>query len=369
MSIATKVELGGSTKENINIINTNFTNLEQAIAQGGGGDMMTGTYDTDGNGIVDNAEKVNHSLTIKFGTSDFVEGNSKYTFNGSAAKELNFHNGSNVSISTENGVATINATNTVTRINTGASPNISSSLASGDITLGEAAAKQVSASIPTSNPTQAQEATLPTLKAVKDYVDNAVTSDMKYQGTIDGGDTESYGEFTPAATVGDYYKVSQDGKLNGIPVEVGDTLICNHEDTPQANASNYTLVATYWDILQGNIEGAITTSDTVPITSGSIPVYSNTTGKVIHSSGVVLPQNPAFTDTVPIKTEFNNSTYWSENATNGVYTLTLTIDSGRYPVAVFNSSGAQVMVGVNIVSATSITIESYSKFAGYVILV
>ena len=45
--------------------------------QDGTGDMLKSTYDTDNDGIVDNAEKVNHKLTITLGSTD-------YEFDGSS---------------------------------------------------------------------------------------------------------------------------------------------------------------------------------------------------------------------------------------------------------------------------------------------
>lgn len=390
------IPLGGTTKENLEKINSNFgkvlatdNNVEytptsdyqpatkkyvdDSMSGAGLGDMLKQVYDQDNDGIVDNAEKVDHTLTVKI-NSGTTEGNSQYTFDGSATKSLDIKAGSNVSITTANGEATIAATDTVTRINTSSTPanvNVSSSLASGDITLGEAAAKQVSATIPAS-PTEAQQATLPTLSAVKSYVDGATTGNRYYKGTIAGGSTGSYGALTPAADSGDVYVVSTAGKINGINVEPNDTLICNTDNTAAATSSNYSTIANNWNIVQGNVDGVVVSSE-ASVTSGDVPIYDGTTGKILHSSGFTLgksvPANAVFTDTVPIKTTFDDSTNWSISATNGVYTLSLTIPEGRYPVAVYNSSGNLLMVGINIVSATSISIESYSKFAGYVILV
>ena len=52
--------------------------VDDSVAEAGGGDMLKSVYDTNTNGIVDNAEKVNNALSIKYGESVLA------TFNGSA---------------------------------------------------------------------------------------------------------------------------------------------------------------------------------------------------------------------------------------------------------------------------------------------
>ena len=58
-----------------------------------------------------NAAKVSNSLILKI-NSGTTEGETQYTFNGSAAKTLNIQSGSNVSLSTSSGGLTISATDT-----------------------------------------------------------------------------------------------------------------------------------------------------------------------------------------------------------------------------------------------------------------
>lgn len=76
---------------------------------------------------------------------------------------------------------------------------------------------------------------------------------LRYMGTIAGSST-SPGAYTVAANKGDVYKVSTGGYVMGVKCEVGDMLICNTDGTAAATSSNYTTIASKWDIVQGNID-------------------------------------------------------------------------------------------------------------------
>jgi len=64
---------------------------------------------------------------------------------------------------------------------------------------------------------------------------------------LSGGDPTT--TYTPAADCGDTYKVEAEGLINGIPVEVGDLLICTTDETAQATSSNYNTVKGNWVIV------------------------------------------------------------------------------------------------------------------------
>lgn len=111
---------------------------------------------------------------------------------------------------------------------------------------------------------------------------------LQYKGTIDGGSTGSHGALTVAANKGDVYKVSAQGKIDGVSVEVGDMLICNADETPAATTesgdTNYATVASRWDFIQRNIDGAVT--GPASSTDEAIALFDGTSGKVIKNSGV-----------------------------------------------------------------------------------
>ena len=103
---------------------------------------------------------------------------------------------------------------------------------------------------------------------------------MVYKGTLNGTSSG-----LPAAEMGDTYKISVAGTFNGTKtVEVGDMIICNTDST--AAVAYASIVAgswANWDVIQGNIDGAVTgpTSSTV----NNFALFNNTTGTVIKDSG------------------------------------------------------------------------------------
>ena len=107
---------------------------------------------------------------------------------------------------------------------------------------------------------------------IKEYIDTLTAAGIHYIGTLDGTES-SPGSFTPAAEVGDMYIVSTAGYINGVEVEVGDSILC-HTDTEAANSGTYTSINSNWNYVQANIStmrGA--TSDT-PGMSGIVPIPS-----------------------------------------------------------------------------------------------
>lgn len=96
---------------------------------------------------------------------------------------------------------------------------------------------------------------LPTQQAVKAYVDGKVTGLLEYQGSIDASSNPNF----PAASKGDYYKISVAGKIggaSGTDVSAGDAIIANANNAGGTLAS----VGTSWDIIQANVEQSTTTA-------------------------------------------------------------------------------------------------------------
>lgn len=87
---------------------------------------------------------------------------------------------------------------------------------------------------------------------------------LLYKGAIDASTNPNY----PAADAGHTYRISVSGKIGGASgknVEVGDLLICNVDGTAAGTDS---VVGTKWDIIQTNIDGALTTSDIGSLVQG-----------------------------------------------------------------------------------------------------
>ncbi|MDD4847313.1 MAG: hypothetical protein PHR53_00910 [Bacteroidales bacterium] len=97
---------------------------------------------------------------------------------------------------------------------------------------------------------------VPTSKAVVDYVNDQVvlSGSMRYKGTLGTGGTVTA---LPAIhAVGDVYMVKTAGAYGfTVTLEVGDMVICN----TVGSAAN----VNHWDVIQGNITGAVTSESTL----------------------------------------------------------------------------------------------------------
>lgn len=125
---------------------------------------------------------------------------------------------------------------------------------------------------------------LATQKAVKAYADSLLDANnaMQYKGLIDASASPNY----PAASAGWTYKISVAGKIGGASgpnVEVGDTIISLIDG--QASGTQ-AAVGANWDILQSNIDGAVTGPATSVTTD--LATFNGTSGKVVQDSGVKI---------------------------------------------------------------------------------
>ena len=136
-------------------------------------------------------------------------------------------------------------------------------------TLAEACAKAVDEATMSSSSTN-----LPTSKAVAAYVNNALVSVLKYQGTV----TSTSG--LPAThKVGYVYVVAEAGTYAGKSCEVGDYIICKTTGTTASNAD--------WDVVNGENQ----VSDKNPTLNwGAKSTVATVDGTDIH---VTMPSNPA----------------------------------------------------------------------------
>ena len=137
-----------------------------------------------------------------------------------------------------------------------------------DYTLDDACAKGVDDAV------SSISTNLPTSKAVAAYVDGALVSVLKYQGTV----TSTSG--LPAThKVGYVYVVAQAGTYAGQSCEVGDYIICKTAGTTANNA--------HWDVINGENQ----VSDKNPTLSWGVKsTVATVDGTDIH---VTMPSNPA----------------------------------------------------------------------------
>jgi hypothetical protein len=107
---------------------------------------------------------------------------------------------------------------------------------------------------------------------------------MLYKGALDCSGNPNY----PAASSGDTYRVSVAGKIggaSGLNVEIGDMFIC-HVDS--SAAGNQATVGANWDVLQTNIDGAVTLTGIQTLTNKTLtaPVINSPTGIVKADVGL-----------------------------------------------------------------------------------
>lgn len=212
------------------------------------------------------------------------------------------------------------------------------------------------------------DSTVPTSKAVWTAVSNgiATANAMIYRGTIAGGNTGAYGALTPFANRGWTYKVTTAGKINGKVVEIGDMLICNKDGTTAATSSNYSTIAANWDVIQANIDGAVT--GPASSTNAHVAVFNGATGKVIKDSGFTIgksvPSNAVFTDT-HYTTHLYAGSGTAANAatTNGNTKLTVVDNTTtRNSVTIKGTGGTTVTSDANGVVTINSTDVSSKQF-------
>lgn len=125
--------------------------------------------------------------------------------------------------------------------------------------------------------------------ANKTYVDSILGDNnaLVYKGTIDCSTNPNY----PAADAGDLYVVSVAGKIggaSGVDVEIGDWLLCNTDSTA---TGDHATVGANWDIVQTNIDGAVT--GPASSTDGYFAIWDGTTGQLIKD-GAGAPGSMAY---------------------------------------------------------------------------
>ena len=111
----------------------------------------------------------------------------------------------------------------------------------------------------TSTSLGSSDTTISSQKAVKAYIDGLVdaANALQFKGTIDCSSNPNY----PAADSGHTYMVSVAGKIGGASgavEEAGDMLVCVEDGS---SAGNQATVGSKWNIIQKNLDGALTTTN------------------------------------------------------------------------------------------------------------
>jgi hypothetical protein len=104
---------------------------------------------------------------------------------------------------------------------------------------------------------------------------SGIANAQVYKGVIDCSADPNY----PAADAGDTYRISVAGKIGGASgpnVEVSDMLVCILDGSA---AGNHATVGANWNILQGNIDGAVVGPTSA--TDSHFAQFDGTTGKLL----------------------------------------------------------------------------------------
>lgn len=114
------------------------------------------------------------------------------------------------------------------------------------------------------------DSNIPTQKAVKTYVDTAVTGLMDFKGSTDCSANPNY----PAASKGDAYVVSVAGKIggaSGTSVDVGDVYLAKADNAGGTQAA----VGTSWTVLEHNLAGALLAANNLSDLASASTARSN----------------------------------------------------------------------------------------------
>lgn len=110
----------------------------------------------------------------------------------------------------------------------------------------------------------------PSQKAVKTYVDTAVTGLFDFKGSTDASTNPNY----PAALKGDAYVVSVAGKVGGASgknVDIGDVYFATADNAGGTEAS----VGTSWTVLEHNLAGALLSANNLSDLASAATALTN----------------------------------------------------------------------------------------------
>ncbi len=212
----------------------------------------------------------------------------------------------------------------------------------------------------------------PSQKAVKTYVDTAVTGLLDFKGATDASANPNY----PVASKGDAYVVSVAGKVGGASgksVDIGDVYLAIADNAGGTEAS----VGTSWIVLEHNLVGALLAANNLSELTSAPTALTNLGGTTVGKAMFVLTNPSAITflrlnadNTVTalsasaMRTALGLGTYATENlGVQSVYipaaAMTSRLTSGAAPGLVELATN-KIMVSTLDFDATAIEYAQFS---------
>lgn len=196
-------------------------------------------------------------------------------------------------------------------------------------------------------------------KAVKTYVDTAVTGLLDFKGSTNASANPNY----PAASKGDAYVVSTAGKIGGASgksVDVGDVYLAIADNAGGTEAS----VGTNWIVLEHNLVGALLSANNLSDLASAPTALTNLGGTTVGKAVFILTNPSAITF---LKINSDNSvvaesaaTYRTSLAAAGRLTL---INSRVADYTLALTDYVDTVVGMNIGVANILTVPPNSTVA------
>lgn len=116
----------------------------------------------------------------------------------------------------------------------------------------------------------ASNSLLPTQGAVKAYIDQSVTSALKFMGSIDASTNPNY----PVASKGHSYVISVSGKIggaSGISVDTGDMILAKVDNVGGSQG----IVGSSWTLLEHNLVGALLSTNNLSDLTNVVAARTN----------------------------------------------------------------------------------------------